>query len=288
MYWLLPLTIAFASLNSVVLHKTKLGESRSIYLYNLLCSAVWFVCLFTVNGFRLTLSEDAIIWGALYGITQALFILFKTAAMNSGPVSVTTLLGNSSLVISVIVCFFLWDEPISLPDVGGLICLMTGLFFVTYKKEKRTLTKKWTVYTILLLLCATGVGIIFKAFSKTGSSESTGDMMLISAIVMLLSYTPICLFTGGFKKGALGNAKSERLTFASFALISGFLSCIYNRLNIYLSGVINAVIFFPVFNGRVIVLSTILGVIMLREKLRPKQLLGFLMGILGICIISIF
>ena len=149
---LLPLSILGASLNSAVLHKADLTEKGTIYKFNLFGTLVWCVCLFIANGGRLHFDTNALLWGCVYGVTQALFILFKTAAMNSGPVSITTLIGNCSLVVSVVVCFILWNEPISPADIGGLVLLMVGLSLTTYKKTSGTFTKKRAVLSLLFLV----------------------------------------------------------------------------------------------------------------------------------------
>ena len=284
---LLLFSIFAASLNSAVLHKAELSEKGAIYKFNLFGTLVWCVCLFIANGGRLHFDTTALLWGCVYGVTQALFILFKTAAMNSGPVSITTLIGNCSLVVSVVVCFILWNEPISLADMIGLALLMLGLTLATYKKSNGTFTKKWAVLSFLFLVLGAGVGITFKAFGKSGGTAYTSDMMIVAAFVMLISYTAICLFTGGFASKSNKYTKKEKRLFIILALVSGLLSCLYNRLNIYLSGILDGVIFFPSFNGGVVVLSTVVSMIIFNEKLSVKQLLGLLLGISGICIIGI-
>ena len=287
MFLLLLLSILGASLNSAVMHKANLTEKGAIYKFNLFGALVWCVCLFIANGGRLHFDTTALLWGCVYGVTQALFILFKTAAMNSGPVSITTLIGNCSLVISVVVCFILWNEPISLADMIGLVLLMIGLSLTTYKKSNGAFTKKWALLSTLFLVLGAGVGITFKAFSKSGGTAHTSDMMIVAAFVMLISYTAICLFTGGFASKSNKYTKKEKRLFIILALVSGLLSCLYNRLNIYLSGALDGVIFFPSFNGGVVVLSTVVSMIIFKEKLSAKQLIGLLLGISGICIIGI-
>ena len=284
---LLLFSIFAASLNSAVLHKADLSEKGAIYKFNLFGTLVWCVCLFIANGGRLHFDANTLLWGCIYGITQALFILFKTAAMNSGPVSITTLIGNCSLVVSVVVCFILWEEPISLADMIGLALLMLGLTLATYKKSSGTFTKKWAVLSLVFLVLGAGVGITFKGFSKSGGTAYTSDMMIVAAFVMLISYTVICLFVGGFALKPTSHAKKEKRLFIILALVSGLLSCLYNRLNIYLSGALDGVIFFPSFNGGVVVLSTVVSMIIFKEKLSAKQLIGLLLGISGICIIGI-
>ena len=284
---LLLFSILGASLNSAVLHKANLTEKGAIYKFNLLGTLMWCVCLFIANGGRLHLDANVLLWGCIYGVTQALFILFKTAAMNSGPVSVTTLIGNCSLVVSVVVCFILWNEPISLADMIGLVLLMSGLSLTTYKRSNVAFTKKWAILSFLFLVLGAGVGITFKAFGKSGGTEYTSDMMIVASVVMLISYTAICLFTGSFCSKSLIHTKNEKRLFIVLALISGLLSCLYNRLNIYLSGTLDGVIFFPSFNGGVVALSTIFSIILFKEKLSAKQCIGLLLGVGGICIIGI-
>lgn len=283
MYPLLLVSILFASANSTLLHRANLGGRGAIYRYNLICSAVWCVCLLAANGFTLHLSGDVLLWGAIYGVTQTLFVLFKTAAMNSGPVSVTTLIGNCSLLVSVFVCFALWGEPITPADGLGLLILLLGITLSTYKKSEGKMTLRWRILSLLFLVTAAGVGIVFKAFSKSADPTAAGDMMLTSAIVMLVLYTLISLILGG----VMPTAADGGGRFALLAALCGVMSCAYNRLNIYLSGVLDGIVFFPLFNGGVVILSALLAVLLLGERPCLRQWLGILTGTVGITIIGI-
>ena len=285
MLYLILLSIVFASLNSVILHKADLSGSTAVYKFNMIGAAVWCVCLFAVNGFKLHIDKTVLLWGVIYGITQALFILFKTLAMNSGAVSVTTLIGNTSLLVSVLFCFLVWQEPINAADIIGLAILMLGIACSTYEKKNENISRKWVVYSMFFLLFAAGVGISFKAFGKTGNVNSAGDMMLIASVVMLASYTVICLCVK--KRNASRQGFKIQKAFIIYALLSGCLSCVYNRMNIYLASVVDAVVFFPSFNGGVVFLSAFLSVLLLKEKLKLKTAIGIVLGIAGICIIGI-
>ena len=288
--YLLTLTIIFAAFNSLLLHKVKLQSNPSVYLFGALTSAVWLMALFSLNGFQITFSTTALIFGIAYGVTQALFVFFKTMAMNTGPVSVTTLVGNASLLVSVIVCYFVWDEPIGLPDALGLLALLAALFITTYKKGDLARRKVWYIYSLLFLITAAGVGISFKAFSKSRGACEINDMMIVAAAVMLAIH--LILFALSALSSRHRDSRSENFPReSSFYLIGigqGILSCLYNRLNIYLSGELDAVIFFPFFNGGVVILSALLSALFFKERLTPRQLSGFALGILAITVIGIF
>lgn len=285
MFFLILLSIIFASFNSIVLHKVDFSKNSDVYKFNMLSALVWCFCLFTVNGFKLNIDKSVFIWGIIYGITQALFILFKTLAMNAGKVSVTTLIGNSSLLVSVLFCFFVWDEPIGIPDIIGLVILAIGIVFSTYEQNNEKINGNWVFYAIFFLIFAASVGISFKGFSKTGDPSRAGDMMIIASIVMVISFGIIYLFTKN--KNHIIKPTSLKKEFILYALLSGCLSCVYNRINIYLSSVVDAVVFFPTFNGGVVFLSTFLSVILIKEKLNLKKSIGIILGIAGICIIGI-
>ncbi len=286
--FLLVLSVVAASLYSMILHKVDFKENGSVFLLNLMCSAVWCVCLLIANGFRFHPDGNILLWGTIYGMTQALFILFKAKAMNEGAVSLTTLIGNCSLIISVFACPFLWHESVSSADIIGLAVLMFGIFLTTYRSESSNFRskKKWLIYALFFLIFSAAVGLIFKAFSKSSSGHA-GDMMIVASVVMLLSYVIICLINGDFRKKLPPLLREHAKTFLITALIAGVLSCVYNRLNIYLSGEMIGAVFFPCFNGGTVVLSTLLGVSLFHEKLSKMQLIGIVFGIGGICIIGI-
>ncbi len=289
MFWLLAFSIVVASCNSVMLHRAQLDGRGALYQYNWICAAVWCLLLFLWNRGQLHLDGTVCLFGLLYGVTQALFILFKTAAMHAGPVSVTTLVGNCSILLSILACLLLWQEPATWGDAAGLILFFIGIFLSTYCHSGQGHTRAWKIYVILFFLCAAGVGLTFKAFAKSGGSDRAGDMMLVSALVMLFCYTGLCLFTARRTRGESKPPRGRDLrSFLIYALISGVLSCLYNRVNLYLSGAMDGVIFFPAFNGGVVFLSALLGILLLREKMTLRQGIGIGVGILGICMIGIF
>ncbi len=288
MFFLLSLSVVFASLNSILLHKVKLSSAATVYRLNLVCSLVWFLCLFTLNEFQLHLNRSVLLFAAIYGLTQASFIFFKTLAMNRGPVSVTTLIGNASLLLSIAVCYFAWGEGVSIGDGIGLFLLLFAVFLTTYKRSEGTAAtakRGWIFFSLLYLLLGAGVGIAFKAFSKSEAAAGANDMMIAASLLMSLLFLWPALFAG--KKEPRG-ASAPDLRFLLYACASGLLSCLYNRLNITLSGVLDAILFFPFFNGGVVLLSALCSVLFTKERLRPAQVAGLFLGTAGIAVIGIF
>lgn len=281
LYGLLIVSILSASLYSILLHNYPADEKENIYKLNFFSSLVWILLLFFANGCTVHLNTATVLWGVAYGTVQALFILFKAKAMHTGSVSVTTLIGNSSLLVSIVFSSIVWGETISFWDICGLGLLLLGIVLSTYKKSTAAYNKKWKYYAVAFFLLAAGVGILFKAYGKAVNGDHTGDMMLVSAAVMAVFY--LCTFATG-KEHTLPFAKKK---FFLYALGAGVLSCLYNRLNITLSAALDAVIFFPAFNGGVVVASGLLSSLIYKERFSKRQIAGFILGVWAICMIGV-
>ncbi|MBQ7841125.1 MAG: hypothetical protein IJ390_11685 [Lachnospiraceae bacterium] len=284
MYMLLVLSVMAAALNSMLLHK--LPASKNIFAFNFYGALLWIVILTMANGMHISLSREVVWWGTAYGAVQVLFLVFKAKAMASGPVSITTLIGNCSMLLSVAASLLLWKEKVSAGQILGLVCLMVSVFLCTHAKSEMQMTGQWKVNCILFFVLAAGVGIVFKGFSRSGAQAMAGDMMLFSSVVMALALCIILLLQKSKKKDA-ALPKTEH-SYGMLVICCGILSCIYNRLNISLSGALPGMVFFPCFNGGVIIVSGLLGKFVLKEKLTLRQNLGLVMGTMAVLVIGIF
>lgn len=282
MYGWLVFSVLAASFYSILLHNYPGNEKFNIFKLNFFASIVWVVILFIFNQCKIYLNKEIILWGVTYGVTQALFVLFKAKAMNAGSVSVTTLVGNASLVVSIIFSSIMWNEKISWLDICGVILLIAGMFLSIYKKSTANVDKRWKYYVCVFFLLAAAVGIIFKGFGKSTVSNHTGDMLLVSAAVMMFFYLCVLLTT---RDRTMPFAKKK---FFVYVLAAGILSCLYNRFNITLSSAMDAVIFFPVFNGGVVIVSGVLSSLIYKEKFSKRQLVGFGLALFAIFIIGVY
>ena len=122
---------------------------------------------------------------------------------------------------------------------------------------------------------------------KAGGADLATDMMIVSGIVMVVLNTALSLV---LKCEGEGEWKFSPMSFSvlSFALCCGALSCLYNRLNVYLSASLDGIIFFPFFNGGVILLSGVLGAVVCKEKFNMRKIIGTALGIGAIAVIGLF
>lgn len=280
-YLLLFVSIAFAVANSILFHKREALENKmNPFMFNGVGSVVWIAALVLINKGRLCLNHNTVLYGIVYGTVQILFLFFKLKAMETGPVSVTTLIGNCSMVFSVIVSMIIWDEPVGVMQWVGIAILLLGIAAASEIKKADGYKRLWSFYVVGFFILAGIVGIVFKLFSAAENHRHYTDMFIIAAAFMAL-----CNFAVSSTY-----AKNERTVYNKtdwrYALLCGVVCCVYNRLNAFLAGALPGVIFFPVFNGSVIILSAAAGVVLCKERLKKRQLLGFAMGAVALLFIG--
>lgn len=70
-------------------------------------------------------------------------------------------------------------------------------------------------------------------------------------------------------------------------LLVGVATGAINLINVYLSGAMPGVIFFPIVNGGVILLSEITAIFGFKEKISRKQFVSIIAGIVAVCLLSL-
>ena len=65
-------------------------------------------------------------------------------------------------------------------------------------------------------------------------------------------------------------------------LASGVCVAANNKYNLYLSGVMDSAVFFPIINGGGLILTTLAAVVMFGERLSKKQWIGIALGIASV------
>jgi len=286
-YFLMAVSILFSVINACLLRSfaDKSKENKySSFTFNAGVSVVWIMILtlwLVISGDN-KISTTAVIYGVIYGIILGMFLLFKMRATSEGPVSLTTLIGSCAFIIATGFSVVYAKESVSVFQMIGMVMLLASLVLcINPKKSGEKLTAKWFFNCFMFFVVGGLVGILYKLFGKSSAASQVNTMILVAAVV-----SGIFFITGAFieaKKNKTNIQKPNKLTLI-YMLFCGIAGCVYIRLNVSLSGIIPGAIFFPVSNGGMVILSTIIGKILFKEKLKPVQITGILIGLLAIVI----
>lgn len=283
---LLFVSILFAVMNNLFFHGFKnrgLRGMGDILFFNALISTVWIVILFLLNRGTL-ISLQAWSWGAIYGGVTAAFLLCKMQALATGPVSITSFTGCSSLLISTAFGVLYFKESVSPVQMMGVVLLLFSLFLtLANPKQKSNDMKKgsktWYIWCFLFFVCSGATGIIFKLHQSSSSRSEVNQMMLAAAITSAVLFLISSMIVQKKTDKTFPRIKSPAFI---YVIACGIVSCGYNRLNISLSGMLPSIVFFPVFNGSVILFASVLAAIIFHEKITKRQMLGIAVGTLAL------
>lgn len=291
LYLLLCISICFAVANNLLLHgfgNRGLRGMGDVLLFNSFVSLVWLAVLAILNG-GAAISVSAWLWGAAYGSVTAAFLLCKMQALSTGPVSITSFIGCSSLILSTAFGVIYFHEAVSTIQIFGVVLLLFALLLTIGKSDsndanEKKASAKWLIWCFLFCLCSGAVGIIFKLHQSSPSRGEVNQMMLAASIVSALLFA-----VAAFAVSAKDGKKCPRVGRPAwlFVVACGLVSCGYNRLNIVLSGGIPSIIFFPLFNGTLILVASLLAALIFREKITKRQIFGMLTGFAALVLISV-
>lgn len=285
----LALTIVLATINSALLHRfgnRGLKNDGDVLLFNGVVSVIWIVVGALVGGGFSMPTVSTWILGVVYGLVVAGFLLSKMLAMSSGNLSMTVMLGCTSLILPTLMGSLLYKETISPAQAVGLVLLLSSMVLCSRKgktNESVSVTRRWLGFVALFWLFSGLAGLMMKIHQNSPGRDEATELLLIGSVT-----SAVTLFAMAFILNRSRGDARPSLPKASFGYVAacGLCSCLYNWMNIGLSGALPSVVFFPVFNGSVIFLSALASRFFFRERMTRSQLVGLVLGTFSMMVVG--
>ncbi|MBQ8352103.1 MAG: EamA family transporter [Clostridia bacterium] len=259
--------------------KKDLTTNDHVYRFNIIAYAVC-ILLFGLSLIGGSLSLFTVLLALLFGTVTALSNLYKMRSLSTGPMHITLLITTSSMIIPTMSGVF-FGEGFSIPKLILVIVLIGFLYLsLDTKKGGEKANRRWLFFCALAFLLQGSIGVLQKVHQSSPYKEETNGFLLIAFVCSLL-YSRIRA-----KKSFAAlhfNKKHVML-----AVVCGLCTYCMNFLNLRLSGLLPSQLFFPLVNGSAIVLSSLMSVLLFKERLTRRQLVGLCGGILsliGICLV---
>lgn len=288
-YLLMAAAVLFSVSSNMILHKFRNRSFRTpgdVFLFNAGISCVWFAVLlsWSILSGDFSFSFGSLIFGVIYGVILCLFLYFKTQSMSSGPVALTSLIGNCAFIIATWFGVVYANETVVPLQLAGMVIIVIALVMcINPWKSSQKLTPSWFVWCGAFFLAGGLLGMFNKVFGKSEYSKEINFMMLAASAVSAILFT----LSGFLINKATHSPKPQIYKDSIIYIVTcGFVGCIYIRMNLWLAGVIPSVIFFPVSNGANVLLSTLSGQILFGEKLNKMELAGIFVGLGAILLIG--
>ena len=263
--------------------KKELAGNSDLYFFNTtnsLLSAITLLVVAAVSGSLCIPSMYTLLMGVVFGMATALCAILSMIALESGPLSYTNVIVSCAMVIPALSGLVLYGEVVSAWQYVG-IALMIVSFICAVDKDNESsgASLKWLLLCLGAFICSGSVGVMQKLHQNSVYKDELGVFLVIAFAASALFSLAMTFY---YK-----NARGEPITvvrkpkfrkFAVISLISGIGFALVNQINMYLAGVMDAIIFYPVVNGASMILTTAAGIILWKEKLSKRQWFGLVMG----------
>ncbi len=229
-----------------------------------------------------TLYKPWLLYCIYLGILFITIFLFMGKTAQKNGVSVASVASKMSLIIPVLFGIYFFKEEISLFKTIGIFIALIAVYFTT-KKNDATIEPSNFIYPLLLFI---GSGVIDTSLNyiqkKCLQDEETA---LFSSLTFLSAFIIgiIVLIYQIIKK---------QFTFHFKNLLGGILLGIPNYFSMYFliralqNEKIQSATLFTLINIGVILLTTIFGILLFKEKLKRHNYIGIALAIIALLLVS--
>lgn len=210
----------------------------------------------------------------------ALFIVIIQSIQTSG-VMKTEVAQRLSLLIPILAAYFLFGEYINGGKLLGILFGFAAIFLILYqKKTEASSTKSMVLFPVLVFFGMGVVDVLFKKLAQVDSfSYSTLLFVLFSlafAFSLLFLIYLLVVKKQTFDRSALGWGIAMGMV--NFGNILFYLRAHHNLPD-------NPSVVFTAMNIGVIIVGTLAGVYLFKEKLNKYNIYGVLLAILSVIVI---
>lgn len=208
------------------------------------------------------------------------FIIGKTSQKNG--VSVASVASKMSLIIPILFGILFFKETIGATKIAGIFIALVAVYFTTKKDQGTIKVSNFTLPILLFLgtgFTDTSINYIQKSWVNPEDNALFSSFTFLFAFLSGLNIVIIQLFQ-----------KKAKLQFKN--ILAGFILGIPNYFSIYFllkalqSPEFESATLFTLLNIGVILLTTIFGVILFKEKLYKNNYLGIFLAILALFLVT--
>ena len=254
----------------------------------LLSGGMALVLLLFAGGFS-GVSLKALAISAIGAVALGSNLFFGLEALKSGAMVLSSMAGSAGLLLPCVFGIFMFDEPMSLMQLFGILLLIfSGWLLIGYSKK---LKGSFTPRTLLLLIgsmLSNGFTMVAqKMFSKYLPDVSVS---VFSFLAFGLVGVGMCV---GLVPQLTKKEKREEIKKLPKALwfygagLSTIL-LIINQLATIAAKVIPSAIMFPINDGGATIITALTGAVVFKEKLTARSVAGLALGIASLIVINLF
>lgn len=250
------------------------GNSATFNVSKAFSGLVLFLLIGLVVGLKWHLPTVAL--GSLYGVFLSVSNYTGFKALAVGSMALSSVVASFSLIIPVIFGVAVWGETVSGCGILGSGFLCVAIVMINMRKESG-INAKWAIYAFVTMLSNGFCSVIQKyhqiCFPKAYRIEFTIVSLLCVLLTTIIPYAR--------------NIKTSHTYISLEGLAAGVMNGFSGYIVLSLAATENASILFPVVAVANIIAACLVGRFAFRERIRPLQIGGIMLGMLSILLLNI-
>lgn len=292
---LIILSVITSALISILRGKyAKSYPMSGVYLWrfnfyqNIFCfSAILLIFLFSAAEFNFSIFS--VLLGALLAVANILSLEGILKAQACGSFAYTTVIVALSAIIPSMSGPVLFGEKVTFSQFVGIALMVICILLSPGKDEgeKRSFSLKWLLFCAVAFVFSGAVGVVQKIHQNNAAHKTEMPALLLTCffVSFVLSGIRLIIERGRTKKS---DVSLNKLTTAVvlFPAVTGLCFAFPHTINLFLSGKLASVVFFPTINLCPMMLTMLYAVFGFKERLTAKQWAGIAVGVLSTVFVS--
>lgn len=282
---MIPLIISILCAASLVVilksfEKFKVNVTEGIVWNYLICALLGYFLRDLKPGISAIIEWDGL--PVVFGLGILFFTMFYLIGISTQllGVATTSIAFKLAFILPVMAAIILYGEPLTLLKVFSVILAMIAVLLISGNSEKKQSVHLWHRFLPIIIFLGCGLSdICFNYLQKMHYVE--GWDHTIVALIFAMSFSTGFIVTG-FKK-SFWNRRN---------IIAGIVLGIPNYASLYFlllalqDAPFELSILFPMYNLGIILTGVFVGIVLFKEQLDKRKILGLLIALISIVIMT--
>ncbi len=278
---LLLLSVMLSSTRNITSKKTAADSNEKVQFYFsqtiLFGVAAVLIILLRLRSFEIAF--QTVIYGIIYGFLLILSQWMLTIALGLGNTSVCSVVYSMGFLIPTVSGTLFWNEPFTVLQGIGLIAALSAITLTVRKDNSNLGGKKFVLAIVSATAASGGLGIMQKVQQASPTANQEAAFLTVAFMVA---------FTFSFFAFLLCRpCLKPQFKSAIIPAVTGICFGGANVCNTLLAGRLPSAVFFPTQNILTILLSSVAGIIIFKEKSTLKTILITILGIIAVILFTL-
>lgn len=245
--------------------------------------------IYLFSGTEFSFSVFSVLLGAALAVANILSLEGLLQAQACGSFAYTSVIVALSAIIPSMSGPVLFGEKVTVSQFAGIGLMIICIILSPGNDggERRAVNLKWLLFCTVAFVFSGAVGVVQKIHQNNAAHKAEMPALLLTCFFVSFALSGIRLITERRRMKKSGESLNKlTLAVVLFPAVTGLCFAFPHTINLFLSGRLASVVFFPTINLCPMLLTMLYAVFGFKERLTAKQWAGIAVGILSTMFVS--